>query len=154
MSPPEHRLSVPSLRPGVVDPGGIPDTSAEQVLLPVALHLDYEHRPVPARAPEVEPHVLVAEGEPRQLRGGVADVIHLPVRREHHVQQVEQHILVPLVPEDGLEPRIGEDVDITPGGGVRPVSLQFSSFPYLWLFRPRYRYIPLQTIPCRQAFLF
>ena len=82
---------------------------------------------VPAGAAEVEPHVLVAEGEPRQLRGGVADVIHLPVRRKHHIQQVEQHILVPLVPEDGLEPRIGEDVDITPGGGVPPVRSLFSS---------------------------
>ena len=95
---------------------------------------------VPAGAAEVEPHVLVAEGEPRQLRGGVADVIHLPVRRKHHIQQVEQHILVPLVPEDGLEPRIGEDVDITPGGGAEaslpsglssvlivPISLAFSA---------------------------
>ena len=80
--------------------------------LPGILHLNYETRSVLPCAPEVQPDALPLGSEPGELRRRALYVFHPPVRWEDYIQQVHQHILVLLVPEHRLEPRVAQYVDI------------------------------------------
>ena len=78
----------------------------------VALEFDDELASVLIPASEIEPDTLVEQSKPWNLRSLIRYVGHHPVRREDDIQQVNEHVLVPLVTEHRFQSRIGQDIDI------------------------------------------
>lgn len=105
-------LVVPTPGSGIVHLRRIFHAPPEEVLLPRLLHLHYEPGSVRRRASKVNPYALGLRGETRYLCGVVLYLLHSPLRREKHIQQVHKHILVPLVPEYRLESRIRQNINI------------------------------------------
>ena len=117
------------IRTHVVSLGSIEDTSAEEVRLMVALEFDDEQSSVLTTTSQIKPDALIEQGKTGNLRGLVRNVLHFPVRWKDDIEDVNEHVIVPLVTEYGLQAGICKNIHIPLHYGASAVwSSAVSSF--------------------------